>query len=105
MRSPEVEREKLLLSVQKAKLRGEEALRQGDRESARIAMNTAYETLASAPMAAASRAAEASWFAPSIELLSERDDAYNRKRMSASRAKMARGTRDRGAGGEVDDQG
>ncbi len=104
VRSPEVEREKLLLTVQKAKLRSEEALRSGDRDTARREMTGAYEKLASAPMPDDALMAETSWFAASIGFLDERDDDYNRKRMTASRAKMSRGTRDRVVGGEVDEQ-
>jgi Ca-activated chloride channel family protein len=101
VRKPEVEREKLLLTVQAAKQRGEDALRDGDREGARMALESAHELLASAPMPSAALMAETAWFAETLGHLDERDDDYNRKRMSASRAKMSRGTRDRIAGGEV----
>lgn len=101
VRSPEVEREKLLLSVQNAKLLSEEALRKGDRDGARMAMTSAYEALSAAPMADALVTGEAQWFAQSIELLDERGASYNQERMSASRSSRARGMWDRKAGGEV----
>ncbi len=101
VRSPEVEREKLLLTVQAAKKRSEDALREGDREGARSALLEGHEMIAGAPMPDASTLAESTWFLESLGLLDERDVDYNRKRMSSSRSKMSRGTRARSAGGEI----
>ena len=101
VRAPQVEREMLLLTVQAAKLRSEGALRDGDREGAREALQEAHVMLCAAPMPDASLLAESAWFADSLGYLDERDDDYNRKRMSASRSKVSRGQRDRMTGGEI----
>lgn len=103
IRKPEVEREKLLLTVQSAKQRGEDALRDGDRDAARRHLTQASEMLAGSPMADDTLLAEAAWFAHSADMLDERDDAYNRRRLAASRSKTAYGKRDRALGGEVDE--
>jgi Ca-activated chloride channel family protein len=103
IRKPEVEREKLLLEVQREKLRGEESLRRGDIGGARSAMVAASLLLDSAPMALRNEdlIAESDWFAASLGTLDTEDESYNRKRMSSSRMKHERGTRDREQGGEI----
>ena len=57
--------------------------------------------LAAVPMPDAAVLEETDWFRQSIGYLDERDDDYNRKRMSASRSKVSRGQRDRMTGGEI----
>jgi hypothetical protein len=60
--------------------------------------------LDSAPMAMRNEdlIAESNWFAASLGTLDTEDESYNRKRMSSSRMKHERGTRDREQGGEID---
>ena len=100
VRSPEVEREKLLLTVQQAKRESEEALRHGDRESAGQIMGAAVSMLAAVPMPDDSVLEELNWFQESIGYLDDRDDAYNLKRSMVSRTQAARGSRDKRRGGE-----
>jgi Ca-activated chloride channel family protein len=100
VRSPEVEREKLLLTVQKAKRESEEALRHGDRTTAGAVMGAAVALLAASPMPDASVLDELGWFEQSIGYLDERDDAFNVKRSMTSRARVEKGTRDPRRGGE-----
>ena len=100
VRSPEVEREKLLLTVQQAKRESEEALRHGDRESAAQIMGAAASMLAAVPMPDDSVLEEMNWFQQSIGYLDDRDDSYNLKRSTASRTQAARGSRDKRRGGE-----
>jgi Ca-activated chloride channel family protein len=101
IRKPEVERERLLLEVQREKVRGEEALRRGDFGGATVAMAAGSYLLASAPMQDEVTMAEAAWFDETLQTLHDEDESYNRKRMSSSRLKHTRGTRDRLQGGEI----
>ena len=103
IRKPEVEREKLLLEVQREKFHGEESLRRGDLAGARSSMIAASLLLdgAAAPLRNADFEAEADWFAASLDTLDNEDASYNRKRMSSSRLKNERGTRSREQGGEI----
>jgi Ca-activated chloride channel family protein len=100
VRKPEVEREKLLLSAQKAKRDSELRLREGDVTGARDIIAAGMAMVASAPMPDASVAEELAWFGDSMTALSERDATYNAKRMAASRVRMERGSRDPRRGGE-----
>jgi Ca-activated chloride channel family protein len=100
VRKPEVEREKLLLTVQQAKRESEDALRRGDRLAAHDSLVAGVAMLAAVPMPDAALLEETDWFRRSIGYLDERDDDYNRKRMTASRSKVSRGNRDRISGGE-----
>ena len=102
VRSPEVEKELLLLTVQKAKRDSEERLRSGDIAGAQMTLGVAASLLAAAPMASdADMVEEASWLQDSMQLLSDRDAAYNIKRSTASRTPRARGSRDSRRGGEI----
>jgi Ca-activated chloride channel family protein len=100
VRSPEVEREKLLLTVQKAKRESEEALRHGDRQAAGAAMGAAVALLSAVPLPDAGVLDELTWFEQSIGYLDERDDAFNVKRSMTSRSRAEKGTRDPRRGGE-----
>jgi Ca-activated chloride channel family protein len=94
VRKPEVERERLLLSAQKAKRESEDLLRKGDIAGARMVLGDAREAVMAAPMPDASVAEELTWFADSLVALDERDAVYNAKRMAASRLRNERGSRD-----------
>ncbi len=100
VRAPEVEQEKLLLTVQKAKRDGEEFLRCGDVGSARDSLGAAIHLLSAMPAPSGALLDELTWFRSSMDYLDERDTAYNMKRMSSSRVKASRGERDRMTGGE-----
>lgn len=102
--NPEVQREKLLLDVQREKQRGEEALRRGDYDAAKLAMSAGSSLLMSAPMAVRNDdvVTESAWFDATLDSLDTQDDFYNRKRMAASRLKHTRGTRGRDQGGEIE---
>lgn len=102
VRKPEVEKERLLLTVQRAKKVSENHLRMGDVSGARTALADAALRLAASPMAAdVDVAAEGTWFADSMQLLDERDASYNMKRSTASRTQRTRGSRDTRRGGEM----
>lgn len=102
VRKPEVEKERLLLTVQRAKRDSENYLRDGDVASAKAALTGAAHDLAAAPMASDMDVmAEGSWFAESLDLLDTRDAAYNMKRSTASRTQRSRGSRDTRRGGEI----
>ncbi len=96
-----VSEEKLLLQVQGAKKRSEEALRYGDVDSARAELRSAADVIASAPMSA-DTAAEAAWVTETLGSLDERDEGYNLKRMRASSSRAARGYKTRHQGGEIE---
>jgi Ca-activated chloride channel family protein len=100
VRKPEVEREKLLLTVQQAKRESEEALRAGDPQAAGQIMGAAASMLAAVPMPDDSVLEELTWMTDSINYLAERDASYNLKRSTASRNARARGSRDPRRGGE-----
>jgi Ca-activated chloride channel family protein len=102
VRKPEVEKERLLLAVQRSKKESEELLRRGDVDGARSALFAGASSLAASPMASdADVAAEGTWFADSMQLLEERDATYNLKRSMASRTSRTRGSRDTRRGGEL----
>jgi Ca-activated chloride channel family protein len=94
VRKPEVEREKLLLSAQKAKRESEDLLRKGDVAGARLVLGDALGSVMAAPMPNAAVAEELTWFNDSLVALEERDAQYNAKRMAASRLRNERGSRD-----------
>jgi Ca-activated chloride channel family protein len=100
VRKPEVEREKLLLSVQQAKRDSEEALRAGDPMAAGQIMGAAATMLAAVPMPDDAVLEEIDWFQQSIDHLQDRDTSYNIKRSMASRSARSRGSRDPRRGGE-----
>jgi len=100
--SAEVSQEKLLLQVQQAKKRSEEALRYGDIAGARSQLQAAAGVLAAAPMSAET-SAEARWFAGTLGTLEDRDESYNLKRMRASSSRAGRGYKSRYQGGEVEE--
>lgn len=101
VRRPEVEKERLLLEVQRAKKVSEEHLRRGDVQGARASLAGASADLMAAPFAGdADVAAELSWLVRSQELYVERDAEYNLKRSTADRTGKARGSRDQRRGGE-----
>jgi len=101
VRKPEVEREKLLLTVQQAKRESEEALRAGDPMAAGQILGAAASMLATVPMPDDSVLEEMDWFRQSIDNLADRDDSYNLKRSMASRSARSRGSRDKRRGGEM----
>jgi len=98
--SAAVSEEKLLLQVQDAKKRSEEALRYGDVDSARAELRSAADVIASAPVSAET-AAEAAWVTETLGSLDDRDEGYNLKRMRASSSRAARGYKTRHQGGEI----
>jgi len=100
--SAEVSQEKLLLQVQQAKKRSEEALRYGDIAGARSQLQAAAGVLAAAPMSAET-SAEARWVDATLGTLENRDEGYNLKRMRASSSRAVRGYKSRYQGGEVDE--
>jgi len=102
--NPEVLREKLLLDVQREKKRGEDSLLYGDVAGARSAMAYGSALLMSAPASIQNEdvVAESLWFSQTMNTLDSEDESYNRKRMSSSRIKHTRGTRDREQGGEIE---
>ena len=102
--NPEVLREKLLLDVQREKKRGEDSLLYGDVAGARSAMAYGSALLMSAPASIQNEdvVAESLWFSQTMKTLDSEDESYNRKRMSSSRIKHTRGTRDREQGGEIE---
>jgi Ca-activated chloride channel family protein len=100
VRSPEVEKERLLLTVQRTKRVSEDALRRGDIGGASAAMGSAVAMLAASPMPDASVLAELRFLEESIGYLDERDASYNIKRSMTSRSRVERGSRDPRRGGE-----
>jgi len=101
VRSVEVQKELLLLQVQREKKRSEDLLRDGDVAGARHALSAAAMTLAAAPMRDDSDLVdEINWLTQSSALMAERDATYNLKRSTASRTRASRGSRDDRRGGE-----
>ena len=98
--SPEVSQEKLLMQVQRAKKRSEQALRYGDVAGARTELQAAAAVVASAP-ASAETVGEAAWLDETLQSLTDRDEGYNLKRMRASSSRASRGYKNRSQGGEV----
>lgn len=96
----QVTEEKLLLTVQQAKRRSEEALRRGDIEAARDELVSGSDLLECAPQTV-SVATESDWFADTMQTLDARDEGYNLKRMRASSTRAARGYKSRWQGGET----
>lgn len=98
--SPVVSQEKLLMQVQRAKKRSEEALRYGDVAGARTELQAAAAAMACAP-ASAETAVEADWLDQTLQSLTERDEGYNLERMRASSSRAGRGYKTRYQGGET----
>lgn len=101
--APEVSREKLMLSAQKAKRDSEEAMRRGDHRQARMMLREVSAFIAEAPPGIADEEllAEGDWFATTEELMDIADAAYMSKRMRSDYSRKSRGYKSRRQGGEV----
>ena len=90
---PVVEQEKLLITVQKAKRKAEEALRSGDREEARGRLNSARGAMRASQATSASDdiASELDEVSQTLAHLDERSDAFSSKRLNESRTMRSRG--------------
>jgi Ca-activated chloride channel family protein len=101
--APEVHREKLLLSAQRAKQDSEEALARGDYSGARSSLDLASASLASMPDALRDDevASEIAWLAETRDGLEGWDRQYSSKRLRSERMRKSRGHKNRTQGGEV----
>ncbi len=103
VRDAEVVQEELLLQVQISKKEAERALLHGDTDAARHHLGAASDMIASSPLQSPDLMQESAWLDDSLRLLHERDDIYNRKRMTSSYSKGMRGRRTSSFGGETGD--
>ena len=101
--SPVVQREQLFLSAQRVKKETEDALRSGDVERARKALDDAGRMLQGAPPELQDDvvAAEVEWLATTKERLDSRARAYSLKRLRSDHHRKSRGYKSRTQGGEV----
>ena len=104
--SPEVRREHLLLSTQRAKRASEEALRRGDVAEAQDLLREAGEELQGAPPEVRDEAvaAELDWLATTRDRISRREREYSLKRLRSDHHRKSRGYVTRSQGGEVGDE-
>ena len=95
--APEVEREKLLLSAQRAKRASEDALARGDYDSARLTLDGAAGSLAAMPGAAMDDevAAEIAWLTTTRDGLADWDRDYTSKRLRSEANRKSRGYKSR----------
>jgi Ca-activated chloride channel family protein len=100
--APEVHREKLLLSAQRAKRASEDALARGDYDTARATLDGAATALAGMPAAAVDDevAAEIAWLHQTRDNLTDWDANYTSKRLRAEANRKSRGYKNREQGGE-----
>jgi Ca-activated chloride channel family protein len=100
--SPEVHREKLLLSAQAAKRASEDALARGDYDTARTTLDGAAVALAAMPGSALTDevAAEIAWLHQTRDGLTDWDTDYSSKRLRAEANRKSRGYKNREQGGE-----
>jgi Ca-activated chloride channel family protein len=100
--SPEVHREKLLLSAQAAKRASEDALARGDYDTARTTLDGAATALAAMPGEAITDAvaAEIAWLPQTRDGLTDWDPGYTSKRLRAEANRKSRGYKGRDQGGE-----
>lgn len=100
---PEVERERLLLEVQRAKEVSEEALRYGDLTSAAASLHAASSRLAAAPPSLVDDELrdEADWLTASADMVSDGDVDRSSRRLRSDRLRKSRGHKSRRQGGEV----
>jgi Ca-activated chloride channel family protein len=101
--SADVQRERLMLEAQRAKKASEDALRQGDYEGARDALDGAAGAFLSAPpaMSDAEFLGELDWLRATRDGLADWDRDYSSKRMRSDRMRKSRGYKSREQGGEV----
>ncbi len=101
--APEVQREKLLLQTQQAKKEAEEAMRRGDRDSARRRLDIANQQLQAAPPQVRNLELEEEvlWLEDTSQGLAAWDEAYTNKRLRSDRTRKSRGYKTRSQGGEV----
>jgi Ca-activated chloride channel family protein len=101
--APEVEREKLLLSAQKAKKTSEDALARGDFDAARASLDGAADAFLAAPpeVIDGEVAAELGWLTSTRDGLAHWDEGYTTKRMRSDRMRKSRGYKSRQQGGEI----
>lgn len=101
--APQVHRERLLLSAQKAKRDSEDALARGDSDSARSCLAGAVETLADMPPEAMDDevAAEIAWLTTTRDSLATWDREYTSKRLRSDVNRKSRGYKNRHQGGEI----
>jgi Ca-activated chloride channel family protein len=104
---PVVQREVLFLETQRAKKQAEEALADGDLDAAQQHLSRASQSLASAPNSILDDdlRAESDWLAESSMSLTDRDAAYNSKRLRSDYLRKSRGYKSRHQGGEVTTDG
>ncbi len=101
--APEVEREKLLLSAQKAKKASEDALARGDLDAARSSLDGAAGAFLAAPAGVMDDevAAELGWLTSTSRGMGAWDAAYSSKRLRSDRTRKSRGYKTREQGGEI----
>jgi Ca-activated chloride channel family protein len=101
--APEVHREKLLLSAQKAKRDSEDALARGDYSAARSSLDLASVSLAALPdeLRDDEVADEITWLTETRDGLAGWDREYSSKRLRSEHMRKSRGYKDRTQGGEI----
>jgi Ca-activated chloride channel family protein len=101
--APEVHREKLLLSAQKAKQDSEDALARGDYSAARSSLDLASASFAALPdeFRDDEVVGEIAWLTETRDGLADWDPQYSSKRLRSERTRKSRGYKDRNQGGEV----